>query len=111
MLLQKWTPTLIRTALDTCTVLQRNALELYAEIQHFKNQTPGPKRLASYAFDSVAEYASSLSSAKENVKFFFSLLGVTRVDDLEFDEQAKSSDGRLYANPQLKPDRAFADES
>jgi hypothetical protein len=96
-MLMLWDHQLIDPALQTLTKSQRNALDLASFLQTTKFHI-GTKRLADYGFVTKAEYENELAAAREQVKMYLTSLGINKLSDLDFDERATSSDGRLYAN-------------
>ena len=91
-----WNPTLIHDSLAGLTDQQRAALDCVMSLS--KNMTkPGAVRLRWFGFKSLEEYEDTLSTAREHVRLYFAGLGISRVEDLPFEEQGRSTEARLQS--------------
>jgi hypothetical protein len=96
IMLFNWNPKLINDSLAGLTAQERAALDCLMSLT--KNMTkPGAVRLKRFGFDTLDEYEARLSSAREHVRQYFAGLGISRVEDLPFEEQGRSTDARLQS--------------
>jgi hypothetical protein len=91
-----WNPTLIQESLTGLTNQQRAALDCVMSLSK-KMTKPGAVRLRRFGFDSLEEYEDALSTAREHVRQYFAGLGISRVEDLPFEEQGRSTEARLQS--------------